>query len=216
LPLAGTIDLGRDADNVRIDPKSGNILVGYGSGAIATIDAATGTKTGAVNLPVHPEGFQIDPSGTRIYVNLPTAHRIAVIDRATGSIVSNWSTGTLTGNFPMAIDDKRSLVAVVFRFPSTLVIYDAANGSVKSQLPTCGDADDVFVDPKRSRIYVSCGSGAVDVFEAGAREYKHIARIATASGARTSLFVPELDRLFVAARATSGTPAAIRIFRPER
>jgi hypothetical protein len=36
----------------------------------------------------------------------------------------------------------------------------------------------------------------------------------TIAGARTSLFVPELDRLFVAARANASEPAAIWVFRP--
>ena len=33
--------------------------------------------------------------------------------------------------------------------------------------------------------------------------YRHLARVPTVSGARTSLFVPELDRLFLAVRARS-------------
>ena len=96
------------------------------------------------------------------------------------------------------------------------MIYDTTDGSVRSRPPTCGDADDAFFDPKRVRIYVSCGNGAVDVFGGEAGEYKHISQVATASGARTSLFAPGLDRLFVAARATGGTPAVIRVYRPER
>jgi hypothetical protein len=44
--------------------------------------------------------------------------------------------------------------------------------------------------------------------------YRRLARVPTVSGARTSLFVPELDRLFVAVRAGSNEPAAIWVFRP--
>ena len=39
-------------------------------------------------------------------------------------------------------------------------------------------------------------------------------QIPTVSGARTSLFVPELDRLFVAVRSSGNKPAAIWVFRP--
>jgi YVTN family beta-propeller protein len=215
LQPASSVSLGRDADNVRVDPRSGNVLVGYGSGGIAIIDPATGAKTGTVELPAHPEGFQLDRTGARIYVNLPDAHRITVIDRAVGRVVATWNTPGLSGNFPMAIDDRGSRLAVVFRDPPTLVAYSAANGKVQSRIGTCGDADDVFFDAKRTRLYVSCGSGVVDVFDAGSRELKRLARTATASGARTSLFVPELDRLFVATRAGMfGGDASIRIFRP--
>jgi hypothetical protein len=121
----------------------------------------------------------------------------------------------MSGNFPMAIDNAGSRLAVVFRNPPTLVAYNAADGEVQSRIGTCGDADDVFFDTKRARIYVSCGSGAIDVFDARSREIKRLDRIATASGARTSLFVPELDRLFVATRAgVFGGDASILIFRP--
>lgn len=215
LAPAGTVELGSDADNVRIDPASGDVLVGYGSGGIATIDPVILTKTGAVALPAHPEGFQLDPVGARLYVNLPEAHRIAVIDRTAGKIVANWSTGTLGGNFPMAIGEAGGLVAAVFRNPSTLVVYDSKSGEVRTRLPACGDADDLFFDDKRKRIYVSCGAGMVDVFEAEASGYRPFGQVATASGARTSLFVPALDRLFVAVRAGAfGGSASIRIFRP--
>ncbi len=215
LAPAGTVELGSDADNIRIDPASGDVLVGYGSGGIATIDPMTLAQTGAVALPAHPEGFQLDPAGARLYVNLPEAHRIAVIDRAAGKIVANWNTGALGGNFPMAIGETGGLVAAVFRNPSTLVVYDSKSGEVRTQLPACGDADDVFFDDKRRRIYVSCGAGMVDVFEAEANGYRPLGKVATAGGARTSLFVPALDRLFVAVRAGAfGGSASIRTFRP--
>jgi hypothetical protein len=88
------------------------------------------------------------------------------------------------------------------------------DGHVVAQAETCGDADDVFVDRKRRRVYVSCGQGVVDVLELVEAGYRRLARVPTVSGARTSLFVPELDRLFVAVRAGSNEPAAIWVFRP--
>jgi hypothetical protein len=39
-------------------------------------------------------------------------------------------------------------------------------------------------------------------------------RIQTVSGARTSLFVPQLNRLFVAVRASGNERAALWVFRP--
>ena len=89
-----------------------------------------------------------------------------------------------------------------------------SDGKLITTMDTCGDSDDLFMDAKRGRVYVSCGAGFVDVFEAKGEAYRRIARIPTVSGARTSLFVPELDRLLVAARANGKEPAAIWIFRP--
>jgi hypothetical protein len=90
----------------------------------------------------------------------------------------------------------------------------AADGSAVTSLDTCGDADDVFIDAKRHRVYVICGAGGVDVFAEEAGDYRRIGRVSTVSGAHTALFVPELDRLFVAIRAAGAEPAAIWVFGP--
>src|SRR5262249_50724495 len=116
--------------------------------------------------------------------------------------------------FPMALDPDAHRVLVVFRSPPTLAAYSASDGTVAARVETCGDADDLFVDAKRRRVYASCGEGVVDVFEQAGVSYQRLAQIPTVSGARTSLFVPDLDRLFVAVRARSGEPAVIWVFRP--
>ena len=65
----------------------------------------------------------------------------------------------------MAIDREAHRVLVVFRSPPTLMALSSQDGRVVTKIETCGDADDVFVDPKRRRVYVSCGEGVVDVLE---------------------------------------------------
>ena len=189
------------------------MLVGYGKGALAVIDPASLSKTADIRLKAHPEGFQIDETGTQVFVNVPDAREIEVVDLAIGSTRSLPTQGA-GSNFPMAIDGEAHRVLVVFRSPPTLMALSSQDGHVAAKLETCGDADDVFVDRKRRRVYVSCGEGAVDVLEPGEAGYRRLARVPTVSGARTSLFVPELDRLFVAVRARSNEPAAIWVFRP--
>ena len=214
LAPSGRIDLGGDADNVRVDVRRQRVLVGYGKGALAIIDPASRTKTGDIRLKAHPEGFQIDEFGAQVFVNLPQAHEIAVADLAALGAIASWPTQGLRSNFPMAIDRDAHRVLVVFRSPPALTAFAAEDGRVAAKLETCGDADDVFVDAKRGRIYVSCGEGGVDVLGQDGTGYRRIARVPTVAGARTSLFVPELDRLFVAVRASSGERPAIWVFRP--
>jgi hypothetical protein len=110
LSPAGTVDLGDDADNVRLDPRNGVLAVGYGSGGLAMIDPAKA------------------------------------------------------------------------RHPPRLVVLDANTGGPISTLESCGD-------------------GSVNVWQQQAGGVYPLGSVKTASGARTSLFVPELDRLFVASRA---------------
>jgi YVTN family beta-propeller protein len=209
----GRIELGEDADNVRVDTQRNRVLVGYGNGALAVIDPATRTKAADIRLKGHPESFQIDETGTKVFVNVPDARDIEVADLASDTNRS-LPTRDAGSNFPMAIDGEAHRVLVVFRSPPTLMALSSQDGRIVAKIETCGDADDVFVDPKRHRVYVSCGEGVVDVLEQREAEYRRLARVPTVSGARTSLFVPELDRLFVAVRARSGEPAAIWVFRP--
>ena len=81
---AGQIDLGDDADNIRIDSAANQVFVGYGSGGLAVIDAKSFQKVADIPLRAHPESFQLDPDSNRIFVNLPDAHAIAVVDRRAG------------------------------------------------------------------------------------------------------------------------------------
>ena len=209
----GRIELGDDADNVRVDTARHRVLVGYGKGALAVIDPVSLSKIADIRLKAHPEGFQIDDTGTQVFVNVPDAREISVVDVAAGSTGSLATQGA-GSNFPMAIDGDAHRCLVVFRSPPTLMALSSQDGHVVAQAETCGDADDVFVDRKRRRVYVSCGQGVVDVLELVEAGYRRLARVPTVSGARTSLFVPELDRLFVAVRAGSNEPAAIWVFRP--
>lgn len=214
LQEVGTVSLGEDADDVRLDSHSGRLVVGYGRG-LATIDPTTRSVVSTAQLPAHPEGFELDPSARRAYVNVPDAGQVAVVDLA-GNQVATWRLpGGLRANFPMALDATGGMLATVFRSPARLILMDTKTGSVMASLPTCGDADDVFFDGRRHRLYVSCGEGAVDVIQQDGAGYHALARIPTRSGARTSLFVPELDRLFVAARAgLLSSDAALLVFRP--
>jgi DNA-binding beta-propeller fold protein YncE len=209
----GRIELGDDADNVRVDTAHNRVLVGYGKGALAVIDPVSLSKTADIRLKAHPEGFQIDETGAQVFVNVPDAHEIVMADLTAGSTRSLPTQGA-GSNFPMAIDGEAHQVLVVFRSPPSLMALSSQDGHVVAKVETCGDADDVFVDRKRRRVYVSCGEGVVDVLESGEAGYRQVARVPTVPGARTSLFVPELDRLFVAVRAASNDPAAIWVFRP--
>jgi hypothetical protein len=206
------IDLGSDADNVRVDKAHQQIVVGYGGGALAIIDAVARSKVAEIPLRAHPEGFQLDAGAERAYVNVPNARSISVVDLPSRKQVATWSTGGASANFPMALDGQSKRVLVMFRNPAKLGVFNMQDGSSAASVEACGDADDLFIDSTRQRIYVSCGTGAVDVLNA--QSYQRIARMPTAAGARTSLFVPELDRFFLAVRAAGGNPAAIWIFRP--
>jgi hypothetical protein len=117
-------------------------------------------------------------------------------------------------NFPMTLDEDAERVLVAFRSPSKLGVFSAGSGEAVASVELCGDADDVFVDAKRALVYASCGDGFLDILNARDHDYRRLARLPTVRGARTSLYVPSIDRLFLAVRSTSTEPAAVWVYRP--
>ena len=211
LTPVGSLAVGGDADNLRVD-SIGRVVVGYGDGALGVIDPATRTLIGKTPLPGHPESFQLD--GGRAYVNVPDAGTTLVVDLAEHREIARWRNTGAHFNFPLALDPDGAHLAVVYRLPAKVALLDRRSGQASQTLDTCGDSDDAFFDAPRRRLYIVCGRGAVDVFERGPAGYRPLAREPTRSGARTGLFVPALDRLYVAARAEGSAPAALLVFRP--
>jgi DNA-binding beta-propeller fold protein YncE len=210
-----TIRLGDDSDNVRYDPATKQVVVGYGSGALAFINATTYQRPYFIGLQAHPESFQLESSGTRIYVNIPNADQIAVIDRAKKSVVADWPVTAAKSNFPMALDEQNHRVIIACRRPAKALVYDTGSGRMVASFDILGDADDLFVDHKRSRIYVAGGEGFVDVFASESGAYHRMDRVATAPGARTALFIPELGKLCVAVPHRGNQRAEIRVYQSQ-
>jgi DNA-binding beta-propeller fold protein YncE len=197
------IDLGDDADNVRVDPRNGYVIVGYGKGALATIDPASHKVLARLALPGHPEGFRL--FGARAYINVPDDGSVVAVDIDEGRQLARWPTGLHRLNFPLAVEPSGKRIMIAYRLPAALATIDTATGQTISRRSACGDADDLFL--VGDHILLVCGAGHVDVIAAN----NDTARVPTAGGGRTGLYVPELETLFVAV-PSRGRPAAIWAF----
>jgi hypothetical protein len=202
-----------DADNIRFDPKAGLIYLGYGAGALAVIRAATAEIVDRISLSAHPESFQLEKTGKRIFVNVPEAGQIAVVDRERGTVDATWPTADFKDNFPMALDEPNRRLFVGCRTPGRLVVIDTATGKRVADLAISGDIDDLFYDAGRRRLYASCGEGFVDVIaQLDPDRYERRARVRTRPGARTSFFSTETDGYYLAVPERGTESAEIRIF----
>ena len=241
------MDLGRNADNVRFAAGANMVCVGSGgepgNGLLSMVDlvALLPAKQGGqpaephspadflldrprqadarfeIELPAHPESFQIDEANRRMYVNVPDEHEIAVLDLGPTNltVATNWPVTVAEKNFAMTLDAASDRLYIACRKPPRLASYDTRTGGLLAQAPCVGDADDMFYDAPLKRIYIIGGEGFVDVFQVPATggEFTRLSRVPTAPRARTGLFIPDLQTLVVARPHTTNGPAAVLLFR---
>jgi DNA-binding beta-propeller fold protein YncE len=213
LKLVGAVDSLPDADNVRYDSTEDLLYVGYGQGALAIIDPVRSVKIAEIPLDGHPESFQMEGKGKRIFVNVPTAREIEVLDREKRLVLTRWKLRAAAANFPMALDETNQRLFVGCRRPARLLVLNTASGQMVANMRACGDTDDLFYDSPNREIYLSGGDGCISVFDAtNPDSYKEVRTIATPSGSRTSLFAPTNRILFVAVPHRGSQKAQILIF----
>jgi DNA-binding beta-propeller fold protein YncE len=202
-----------DADNVRHDAAARRVYVGYGKGALRAIDTEKEEVGAVIVLAGHPESFQLETNGSRIFVNVPQAKHVAVVDRNTNAVISSWSTDGVSRNFPMTLDETTHRLFVGARQPAVMLVYDTDSGKIVAKLPIGEDTDDIFFDGERKRVYVICGEGRIDVFGQNKPDtYTRLQWSRTSAGARTGLWVRETSRLYVAAPAMNGSPARLLVY----
>jgi hypothetical protein len=207
------VKFARDADNIRYDVATHTLYVGHGAGALGVIDATSAQHLGDIPLKGHPEAFQLEQSGPRIFVNIPSAHQIAVVDRNKRAVITTWPLPGAEANFPLALDETNHRLFVGFRKPAMLMIMDTESGKELTRVESVGDTDDVFYDAPRRRIYIAGGAGALSIVaQEDADHYKPVANMPTASGARTALFVPALGRLYLAVPHRGTQAAEVRAY----
>jgi hypothetical protein len=168
--LVKTLDFGANAntDNMRYDPLAKRLYVGYGAGsraALAVVDPAMMERVGEFKVGSHPESFQLEAEGSRIFVNLPDQESIGVVDRNTGG-VTKWKIPGYTNVHAMALDEASHRLFAASLQPGRLTVVDTQSGGVVAMLPCVLGVDDIWFDPLQKRIYAP-GAGAIDVFHTG-------------------------------------------------
>jgi hypothetical protein len=223
--VLATVKFPDDADNIRYDSRSKGVIVGYagakqlrkrevGTGGLGFIDP-NGKKTGDMVIDAHPESFQLEKSGSRIFVNVPEKKEIEVIDATKHSVLMRWPVSA-EDNFPMALDEANHRLLLGVWKPPQLLVFDTQTGKQVAAGDIAGKTDDLFYDSARRRVYVLTSERYLEVFEQkDADHYDRIARYATPSRSQTGLFVQEWGKLFVAVPAQGEQSAEIRVYRAQ-
>jgi DNA-binding beta-propeller fold protein YncE len=206
--LLQTVTLDLDADNVRYDARGKHIVVGFGGekflggkvtrpgggGALAVLDLR-GKKIAEIPTDAHPESFQLEKTGTRVFINVPDKQEVEVADLVKGTVLAHWKV-TCTTNFPMSLDEGHHRLFVGCRIPAQLAVFDTETGKIVASPTMVEHTDDLFFDASKSRVYV-LGEGFIDVWQQKDPDhYERTQRVPAPADARTGLFVPDLGELF--------------------
>jgi DNA-binding beta-propeller fold protein YncE len=214
--LIDTVKFPDDADQLGYDPLTKRVHVGYGEGATGMFDATSNERIeGDFELGAHPESFQLEQKGPRIFVNLAFVSQIAVIDRDTHKI-EKWKLEEAGTNFPMALHEEYHRLFVAARRAARLLVLNADSGKVIASLPGAADSDDMAYDATRKRIYVPSAEGFIFVYQQiDADRYERIAKIPSAIGARTSAYYGQVGKhnsLYLAVPGRSNRDAELWVY----
>jgi hypothetical protein len=220
--LIDSLAIGPDADHVGYDPATKYLYVGFGdakAGGLAIIDTRTNKHVADIKTDARSGGIKIEKSRPQTYVTLTGATHLGVVDLKKREQVSALPTG-LAGNVALALDQGHHRLFDGVREPALLIVLDTESGKEISRLEGVAGIDDLWYDSARSRVYSSGGRG----FDVGfvyiyqqkdADHYELAGKVSTASGAGTSFWSAELNRLYVAAPANDKEEAAILVFEPQ-
>lgn len=220
--VLATVKYPDDADNVRYDSRNKNVIVGYagakqlrkretGTGGLGFLDS-DGKKIADIVIDAHPESFQLEKTGSRLFVNVPDKKEIEVIEVPKHAVVARWPI-TEENNFPMALDEEHHRLFVASWYPPQLVVFETQSGKQIASAETAGPSDDLFFDSQRGRIYVLTSKGYIEVFQQKDPDhYERIASYPTPPHTQTGLYVPDWGKLFAAVQRQGEQDAEVRVY----
>jgi hypothetical protein len=172
-----------------------------------------------VPLDGHPEAFEVERGGGRkIYaaVNSSGGSHVAVIDTSKRRVMEKWTVPGVQGFYSVALDETNHRLFVAARNGPKMSVLDMQSGKVIVSLDGPADSDDISFDAANKRIYMVGGEGLVSVYQQqDADHYSLLGKTPTARGAKTALWVPELNRLFVAVPRRGTRAAEVQAYEPQ-
>ncbi len=212
--LKFTLTLGKEADNIRYSSLTHKIYVAFGEGAIAIIDDNTFKKISEIPFSAHPEAFSLDVSGKKAWVNLPDKGIIKVVDLYSKKELATWTTGNHKDNYAMTLIEPSHKLIVASRTNPGITILDSQTGTILQSFDCDSDPDAMFYDKKSERAFISCGGGSIYILQNVHNQIlEKPLTISTRKGARTCLWVSEMNTLLVALPEIAGKPAEIRLYK---
>jgi DNA-binding beta-propeller fold protein YncE len=193
---------------------------GLADGTIEIVDTKAAKLVGSIPMnAADPGGLSIEPSGKRLYVVIGdlvgSESYVKVVDLEKRSVVAEWpitggpvphASGLDAANHRLFIGSriqpapKGARISSGHRYePGKFVVMNTDTGKVVQALDSVGGADEVQYDAPSKRIYFVGTTGTLQVFkQIDPDHYASLGKVPTGAIAKTGLWVPQLQRMYVA------------------
>jgi DNA-binding beta-propeller fold protein YncE len=213
--IVNTIKLPPGVDGAVYDPankyyyvESGGDEKGGQTHKINIVDTKAFKLVGDITLPGnHSEAMAVTRDGKKMYVNLSTPKEVGVVDLGTRELIARWPIPDAETPNSMALDEANHRLFIATRKPPKFFAFNTDTGKVVTTAPISEFNDDMWFDAARKRIYLSGSETTTVLAQKDADHYEFVAEVKTGYRAKTSLYVPQLNR-FYAAVSGKGKPDA--------
>lgn len=221
LELLDSVQVGAGANDINYDPTTKYLYIGVGdglSGALAIIDTQNNHHIGDIKTDARPISIRFEKSGPRIFMRLagPSGStRIGVVDRKKREEITVWPVKGTENNGAMTLDQIHQRLFVGARKPPMLIVLDTDSGQQITQLESIANINDLWYDAAHKWIYGTGADGIAVYEQKDADHYTPMLRVASEPNAQTSIWVPEFNRLYVAAPQQGSREAEILVYEPQ-
>lgn len=204
--VSNHVKLEPGADTEYYDPSSGHLFIVTGGGDVKLkhcwlneLDPRTGKLLRRHEFDSdHVEALAAEQHGNRIFINIADENTVDVLDKSTLGVIARWKIEGASLNLNLALDEVDHRLFVVTRKPTELFVLNTDNGRTVASMDAPAVVDGLTFDAARKRLYVPGAVGEIGVYqELDPDHYRELARVPSALGAKSELFVPRLNELFV-------------------
>lgn len=198
--VLGKVKADADADGIIYDPASRKVLVVCGDPGVVIpispdVDPQTGKADAAVSLDGKPEFLAADGQG-KVYINLEDRNQVAVVDTKTMKVINRWPTSPGGAPVGMSMDREHHRLFIGCRNPQKLIVMNAEDGKVLTDLPIGAGVDATRFDD--GYAFASCRDGTLAVaHEAKSGKFEIIQTVTTRPGAKTLDVDPTTHLLYL-------------------
>lgn len=201
---------GLNPDAILYDEFSHMVFVYNGKSANATvIDAKTNEVKTTMPLDGKPE-FSVTDGKGKVFVNIEDKSEISMINSATLKVEQTWSIAPGQEPSGLALDNENHRLFSVCD-NKLMVVVDAENGKVITQLPIGERVDGAAFDPDKKRVYSSNGDGTLTVVQEESKDaFKVIENVETQKGARTIAVDKKTHHIYLPTAEYGDTPESTK------